>query len=323
MLDYRIATFLEAYRTQSFTQAAHRLHITQPAVSQHIKHLEAHYNCTLFAKRGHAIAPTPQADALYPHMLAMANDEQRIERELEGIAGSTGTIPAGSLRLGCTRTIADYVAPGLLCSLIARHPTLDVTLAAGNTSTLLAQIEDGSLDVALVEGSFDRKVFGSAVWSHEAYVAVAAPGFGIQAVSLRNGIDSAKRPIDRPETPAAPSIHPHLMQDLLDQPLIVREHGSGTREILECSLAARNLTIADFARVYELESIPAIKACVKAGLGITFMYRIAAEQELKRGELIDITPSDFSLQHDFCLVWQRGSVMAPRYRSLLCPHPLE
>lgn len=303
MLDYRIATFLEAYRTQSFTQSARRLHITQPAVSQHIRHLEAHYNCTLFAKRGHAIVPTPQADALYPHMLAMANDERRIERELEEIARSTDAIPAGSLRLGCTRTIADYVAPSLLRSLIARHPTLDVSLVAGNTSALLSHIEDGSLDVALVEGSFDRQVFGSAVWSHEAYVAVAAPGFGAHAD------DAGERP--------------HLMQDLLNQPLIVREHGSGTREILECSLAARNLAIDDFARVYELESIPAIKACVKAGLGITFMYRIAAERELERGELVDITPSDFSLQHDFCLVWQRGSVMAPRYRALLSPHPRE
>lgn len=303
MLDYRIATFLEAYRTQSFTQAARRLHITQPAVSQHIRHLEAHYNCTLFAKRGHAIVPTVQADALYPHMLAMANDERRIERELEEIARSTDAIPAGSLRLGCTRTIADYIAPSLLRSLIARYPTLDVSLVAGNTSALLSHIEDGSLDVALVEGSFDRQVFGSAVWSHEAYVAVAAPGFGAHAD------DAGERP--------------HLMQDLLNQPLIVRERGSGTREILECSLAARNLAIDDFARVYELESIPAIKACVKAGLGITFMYRIAAERELERGELVDITPSDFSLQHDFCLVWQRGSVMAPRYRALLSPHPRE
>ena len=74
--------------------------------------------------------------------------------------------------------------------------------------------------------------------------------------------------------------------------------------------------MTDFAGVVELESIPTIKACVRSGAGITFMYRVAAAEELARGEFVDITPVDFFIEHDFCLIWQRGSQYAPRYRAL-------
>lgn len=106
------------------------------------------------------------------------------------------------------------------------------------------------------------------------------------------------------------------MRDLLGERLILREAGSGTREILEKHLAARDLAVTDFAGIVEIESIPTIKACVRGGAGITFLYRVAVEEELARGELADITPDDFAIEHDFCLIWQRGSQYAPRYRSL-------
>ena len=109
---------------------------------------------------------------------------------------------------------------------------------------------------------------------------------------------------------------PSSIRDLLGERLILREAGSGTREILEKHLAARDLAVTDFAGVVELESIPTIKACVRSGAGITFMYRAAAAEELARGEFVDITPVDFFIEHDFCLIWQRGSQYAPRYRAL-------
>ena len=113
-----------------------------------------------------------------------------------------------------------------------------------------------------------------------------------------------------PESRACP------IRQLLGQRLVLREAGSGTREILEKHLAARDLAVEDFAGLVELESIPTIKACVRAGAGISFMYRAAVEAELEAGELVDITPDDFQVEHDFCLIWQRGSQYAPRYRAL-------
>ena len=77
------------------------------------------------------------------------------------------------------------------------------------------------------------------------------------------------------------------------------------------------LSVGDFADVIELASIPAIKACVAAGAGVSFMYRVAVESELTDGTLADVTPADFAIEHDFALIWQRSSRYANGYRALL------
>lgn len=292
MLDYRTHTFLEVYRQGSFTRAAETLLITQPAVSQHVRQLESHYGCALFSKTGRGIEPTPAADLLYQRLLTMENDELRMLAEARGIASAHEADSSAPLRFGCTRTIADYVAPGIVAGHLARHPGAAVALKAGNTRDLVEELERGSIDFALVEGSFDRGRFAFSTLSTERYVAVARPGSDIAG----HGAASVR--------------------DLLDERLVLRESGSGTREILEKHLAARDLSTEDFAGVVELESIPTIKACVRAGAGISFMYRVAVQGELERGELVDITPRDFAIEHDFCLIWQRGSQYAPRYRAL-------
>ena len=116
---------------------------------------------------------------------------------------------------------------------------------------------------------------------------------------------------------AAGGDRPASIAELLDRRLILRESGSGTREILEHNLAARDLAVSDFSGVVELASIPAIKACVAAGAGVSFLYRVAVESELADGRLVDVTPKDFAIEHDFALIWQRGSRYANGYRALL------
>ena len=286
MLDYRTQTFLTAYRTRGFTRAAAELHVTQPAVSQHIRQLEAHYGRALFEKTSRGVEPTAAGDLLYRALDAMENDELRLRAELSALTGKKNARPP--LRFGCTRTVADYVAPRLLAGHLARHPDERVCMLTGNTHELVELIDRGEIDFALVEGSFDREAFESASFSHEPYVAVAASGTPRESIT-----------------------------ELLGQRLVLRERGSGTREILERHLAARDLYVDDFAGAIELASIPAIKACVAAGAGVSFLYRVAVAEELARGELADVTPADFAIMHDFSLIWQRGSRYGQRWRTIL------
>lgn len=286
MLDYRTHTFLAVCRTGSFTRAAEELHVTQPAVSQHIRQLEAHYGCALFSKTGRGVEPTAAGRLLYRAFDVEENDEARLRAELEALAAEKDAWPP--LRLGCTRTIADFVAPRVLSAHLERHPDARVIMRTGNTAELVDLLDLGEIDFALVEGSFDRATFDSAVFSRERFVAVAAGG-------------------DRPASIA----------ELLDRRLILRESGSGTREILEHNLAARDLSVSDFSGIVELASIPAIKACVAAGTGVSFLYRVAVESELADGRLVEVTPKDFAIEHDFALIWQRGSRYANGYRALL------
>ena len=140
MLDYRAHTFLAVVRTGSFTRAAEELHVTQPAVSQHVRQLEAHYGCALFSRKRVAAWSPP------------ARDGCSTRRSTRRGTTRTGCAPnstrcrarrtrAPPLRLGCTRTIADYVAPRLLAQHLVRHPSEHVLMRTGNTAELVALID--------------------------------------------------------------------------------------------------------------------------------------------------------------------------------------
>lgn len=307
MLDFRVHTFLIAYRLRSFTRAARELHISQPAVSQHIKHLEAHYQQELFTMRGRSVVPTPAGTLLYEKLHTLANDERRISAELALIGADEGR----PLNLGCTRTIADFVAPQLLVTHARRHPAQRLNLRCGNTTELLRQIEDGTLDVALVEGPYDRRAFSGGTLSDEPFIAVADAGAG----SGERAEDRTRR--DRADSGCCIPARAGTIDDLLRLPLIVREAGSGSREILERNLIAHGLALDSFASVIELGSISVIKEFVRAGFGITFLYRVAVEDELAAGTLREVTPPDMRLHHHFDLVWQRGSIYEPQFSALL------
>ena len=263
-----------------------------PAVSQHIRQLEAHYGCALFHKGGRRGELTQAGAMLFRALETMENDETRLKAQAKAL---TLEQPAKApLRFGCTRTICDYWIPRVLARHMAKHPDEMVQMSVGNTQELVEGLEAGTIDFALVEGSFNRALFDSAPVSRERYVAVGSA----------DEFDASYKPVS--------------MASLLDRRLILREAGSGTREILEKHLAARDLDLDDFAGTFEVASIPAIKLCVRAGTGITFLYRAAVERELDQGELRDITPSDFFVEHDFRLIWQRGSLAAlPGNRPLL------
>lgn len=286
MLDFRIYTFLEVCKYMNFTKAAEALHITQPAVSQHIRYIEEYYQTRLFTFQGKKPVLTEAGEYLLHAFTTLSHDQVYLKEHLLSMQKKK---PA--LIFGATLTIGEYVMPRFLIEYQTRHPDTVLTMITANTHELLDRISDGEIDFAIVEGYFDKTQYDYLTFSSEPYIAVAG-------------------------TPLFEDCHPRSLSELLDQKLIVREPGSGTREILEKHLEARNLSIHDFSGVSEIGNIPALKAVVSAGLGITFLYRSAAEEELKNGILFDVTPENFSITHDFTLIWQKGSMFASRYRTI-------
>lgn len=286
MLDFRIYTFLEVCKYMNFTKAAEALHITQPAVSQHIRYIEEYYQTRLFTFQGKKPVLTEAGEYLLHAFTTLSHDQVYLKEQLLSMQKKK---PA--LIFGATLTIGEYVMPRFLIEYQTRHPDTVLTMITANTHELLDRISDGEIDFAIVEGYFDKTQYDYLTFSSEPYIAVAG-------------------------TPLFEDCRPRSLSELLDQKLIVREPGSGTREILEKHLEARNLSIHDFSGVSEIGNIPALKSVVSAGLGITFLYRSAAEEELKNGILFDVTPENFSITHDFTLIWQKGSMFASRYRTI-------
>ena len=280
LLDYRLNALRAFARTGSFTGAAERLYISQPAVSQQIKSLEADLGMPLVTRRGRRVELTPRARELVDYLDAFVIDSAQVVERLRG------ENPA-PLRIGATLSISQFLLPPLLVRLVGAGRALSARVA--NTADLLGAIRAGELDLALVEGGFDRDAFGYVEIEQAAFCAITGPG---------------------EQAPAR-------LEDLLDRPLLLRERGSGTRAILEGWLAAQGRAVSDFARVVEVGNPATIIAMLERGCGVSFMYRRLVEAQVADGRLVEATAPALRLSHPLSLVYLRGSSRAAEYRRLV------
>ena len=285
MLDFRMETFLTVCRYMNFTRASEKLNITQPAVSQHIRFLEKHYNTKLFRYEGKKLRLTGAGEILRNASLTMMHDEQSMQNEMQK------SEKEAEIRFGATRTIGDAVMGQVLAEYLARYPHARLHMEVENTQDLLGRLDQGQIDFALVEGFFKKSEYDFQKYSDEEYIAVCSPDYRFGK-------------------------NPDCIENLFQERLLLREQGSGTREVLERYLDAKNLTVQDFARVTEAGSLQTIKELTKAGCGITFLYEAAVRRELEEGSLRQIPLQDFPLTHEFTFIWRRGSIYADWYREL-------
>ena len=286
MLDFRIETFLTVCRTMNFTTAAKQLNITQPAVSQHIHYLEEEYGIPLFIYQNKRLFLTESGDLLRKRLLTMKNDEKAIKEEL-----INSCLETESLSIGVTMTIGEYAIVIKLSDFLTRHPKTNIHIHYGNTSQLLHLLDNGQIHLAIVEGNYPKKNYTWKKYSTEDYIAVCAASHNFLAG------------------------HPHTLSDLVQERLLLREEGSGTRNILEQSLIARGLRISDFSHYAEIENMHTIISLLKKDCGISFLYKIAVETELHSGVIKEIPLDDFRMQHDFDIIWEKQSIFTEKYIS--------
>ena len=272
MLDLKIETFLRLAELGSFTAAAESLHLTQPAVTQQIRKLEAHYGCKLVDSSHRAVRLTEAGALLYEYLSLQRANEKRFEELLRNAVEP--------LRLGATLSIADYYLPDLLVERLLTQENR-VRVAVGNTAHLLESLRAGELDGAFIEGLFDTALFESHVFYEARLVAVVAPG------------------------------HPLLgrevgLEELHAFPLALREPHSGTREVLENWLTQQNDVPQAFARTLELGSFVLIKKLVERSHAVTFVYEAVVREELRRGQLCALSLHGLDVTHALRFVYRRG-----------------
>ena len=287
MLDFRTETFLTVCQTMNFTAAARQLNITQPAVSQHIHFLEEQYHTSLFIYQNKQLFLTRSGEILRRHLLTMKNDEKAVMEELKNNITGIET-----LSIGVTMTIGEYAIVDKLAGFLIQHPEINFHLHYGNTLPLLKLLNSGQISMAIVEGNYPKEYYSHKKYSTEDYIAVCAASHHFM------------------------TDHPYTMNDLVHERLLVREEGSGTRNILEQSLMTHGLHISDFIHYIEIENMHTIIGLLKRDCGISFLYKIAVEKELHSGILKEISLDDFKMQHDFDIIWEKHSVYSDKYLSI-------
>ena len=291
MLDFRMETFVTVCKYMNYTKAANDLHITQPAVSQHMRHIEEEYGVKLFEFQGKKLFLTKDGRALLNMAVTWQHDDQALRRKFqENAAGQRHLI------FGVTLTIGEYVIGDYLAGYMKKHPHTQISLTIANTEGLLKKLDEGEIDFAVVEGYFEKSDYDFQLFRKERYIGVASPyGAKVKMSGEKCG-----------------------WPRIFGETLIVREQGSGTREVLERALREDGYQIGDFDNVVEISNMNAIKSIVMGGGGISFLYEAAVKKEIGEGSLVELPVEGFPKYHDFTFIWRKNSIFSQQYKELLC-----
>ncbi|QGU95794.1 LysR family transcriptional regulator [Clostridium bovifaecis] len=278
MLDIKLLTFITVAKIKSFTKAGEILNLTQPAVSQHIKHLEEYYEVTLIKKRGKEIDLTEEGQILYKY----AKQLEVLHRNLEIEIRNKNSIHR-TYNLGASMTIGGYVLPYILAEYKKSYKNIDILLQVNNTEEILHKLLNRKLNLALIEGNFDRNKFNYKKFKDDELVL---------AVSKHHQFTKKDKV---------------TIEKVLKGELILREKGSGTREIFENKLQDLGYDIKGFKPYMELGGISAIKSLVEENLGYTIISEETIKREVKL-DLINVIPIEgLSIRREFNFVYLKDN----------------
>ena len=290
MPDFRLRVFQSVARHLSFTKAAQELYITQPAITKHIRELERSYGQRLFERRGNRVSLTEAGRLLLQH----ADEVEVLHQQLTDQLHALHDEAAGRLRLGASTTLAQYVLPPILPSFQQRYPQVQLSLLNANSEQIAEALLHGHLDLGFVEGQVRSRDLHYELLLHDE----------LQVV--------------RKATPAGPPSEPLPLATVLQQPLVLRERGSGTLEVLEFALRKHSIKLSNLRVALYLDNTEAIKSYLEAApecLGVVSKRALA--KEIAAGWLEVVPVLDLHLPRHFDAVWVQGQPLSAQAQRFL------
>ncbi|MDD5176940.1 MAG: LysR family transcriptional regulator [Sterolibacterium sp.] len=260
MADRRLQVFHAVAKQLSFTKAADVLFMTQPAVTFQIKQLEEHFNSRLF-DRGHGkIALTPAGELVLEYAERILGLSAEMDVRLSEMTGEIG----GPLLVGASTTIAEFMLPSILGEFKSLYPAVQPRLIVANSESIETRVAEHMLDIGLIESP-----------SH------------LPSLHTESCCDDELQVVCSPKFPLAK--HKELTpKQLLDQPYVSREPGSGTREFTDAYLRQAGLGIEALNLVMEMGSPVALNGVVETGLGFAIASRASIIKAHRLGDLVAI-----------------------------------
>lgn len=294
--NFRLVVFRAVAEQLSFRKAAEELYLTQPAVSLQIKALEEDIGVQLFDRTGAHIALTEAGGIL----LWCSQQAHALLVQAENEIAALSQEFAGQLALGASTTIAQYVLPRLLGMFAREHPRVHPTLISGNTEQIVAAVESRKIALGLIEGpARSRGVKLEPFLRDELALIVPAAHEWAELESVPTSA-------------------------IATAPLLMREHGSGTRREVELALERCGVKPNSLNIVMELDSTEAIKSAVEAGLGVGLISRWAIAKDLRLGtyfKIVEVT--GLRVTRDFSIAYAAGAEphgLANEFRKFLFAH---
>jgi len=298
MDDHKLKVFCTVAETKSFSKASELIRLTQPAVSLQIQALEEMYGTRLFNRSGCIITLTRAGEVLYKYAKDINSLYMAAEREIGEFTNSI----RGDITIGASSTIGNYILPSIISEFRKKFPKLTIHLVTGNTRSVVEYLNASTIDVAIVEGEVKRQKLIVERLIPDEMVLIMSP---LHKWSERNSVS---------------------IFEVIKEPFIFREEGSGTRQIIEKYLSRHGISPQNIKISFIMGSTESIKGAVEEGLGVSIVSRWAVRKENRFGSIKTATFKEDRFMRDFSLLYQKSkesSYMLEKFIGFLKKYPFE
>lgn len=279
MLDFRLQVFYTVAKRLSFTRAASELFISQPAVTKHIKELESSYKTTLFDRSGNKKMSLTTSGKV---LLGYAEQLNSIYSELAYDMNLLNKSHGGVLRIGASTTVAQYILPKALALFHKKFNAVQVHLITGNTEDIERALLNKDIEVGIIEGVSKNPKFSYESYLKDELVLVAA-----------TGNKRIKKDLLKPD-------------EIKNYPLVLREPGSGTLEVIAEAFLKQRIKIADLWVEMHLGGTESIKSYLLNSEAIAFLSIHSILKELKNNNLSIIDVKGMTIERTFHFILPHG-----------------
>ena len=284
-IDFRhLETFCRVADLKSFSKAADDLFLTQPTVSGHILSLEHSLSLRLFDRTGREVRLTKAGEVFLRYASKILSSRKDLLNALSEYSQGI----RGELSMGASTTPGEYLLPKLMGHFKKEHPHFTLSLKIADTKEVAQLVLEGDVEYGMIGGKLNHNFLHYEKYEEDEIIVVAPSGHPL----------TKKKKAD--------------LTDLLKEPWIIREEGSGTQMAVEKALRKKGMSLKQFNVVMEMGSTSAVKEGVKAGLGLAFISKRAVEEELKQGLFSRIHVEGIDpISRQLYIVSHRGRTLSP------------
>jgi len=279
----KLELFCKVVEFGSFTLAGKACFLSQPTVSEHIRELESILNQKLLDRLNQNVKPTPAGKLLYQYACRILQIRSEAIKAVEQFGGRL----TGRVTIGCGTIPGTYILPELLAMFRNQHPDIKATMQISNSQNIAEKIMDEKLDLGVIGAKWKETTLEwTEIFTDELNL----------IVPFRHAWSNKKYV---------------TCKDLMTQPFIIREPGSGTRKVIAQFLKNKGFKESDLKEVAQIGSSAAVKEAVKAGCGISMLSKRAVKDEIKYKQLAIVPVKDLKLHRSFYLINRKNTQLLP------------
>jgi DNA-binding transcriptional LysR family regulator len=280
---WQLKIFCKVVELKSFSKAGEAVHLSQPTVSSHIKELEGHFGTRLVDRLSRRVLPTKAGELLYDYAQQLVALRDRTEAVMAEFSGKM----KGRLSIGGSTIPGGYLLPRIIGLFSKRYPEVRISLKVGDTSEILSMVATGRIEAGVVGAKSSDKLLQQVPMAlDEMCLVVPSDHIWAQRQTIK-------------------------FKELLGEPFIVRELGSGTLRSIEQQLQKKGYAVSDLNIVAEMGSTEAVRQAIKNKVGLSILSAIAVADDIQTGLLKAISIEGLNLKRSFYLTTHKQRTPSP------------